>query len=148
METGVEEFLDLKTSGKLGSSTSHHCDQHCDDCRSPESDSFVAVPVIAVFTKYDALIGRANFEIDPNHIEGLSKESILTIAKNNAKNKLQAVCIEPFEQRVGDKVPHITVSSKSAIDSQGPRRSDLIRRYQQRREGMKIQWTGWSSSHF
>jgi len=88
METGVEEFLDLKTSGELGS-----------------------IPVIAVFTKYDELIGRANFEIDPNRIEGLSNESILAIAKDDAAKKLQAVCIEPFEQRVGDKVPHITVST-------------------------------------
>ncbi len=42
-----------------------------------------AVPVIAVFTKYDELIGRANFEIDPIRIEGLSNERILTIAKDD-----------------------------------------------------------------
>jgi hypothetical protein len=64
-----------------------------------------------VFTKYDELVGRANFEIDPTRIEGLSAERILTIAKNDAETKLQAVCIEPFETQVGDKVPHITVSS-------------------------------------
>jgi hypothetical protein len=119
METGVEEFLDLKTSGKLGSSALLH-GNHCNDCRSLKSDSFVAVPVIAVFTKYDELIGRANFEIDSNLIKGLSNESILTIAKDDAAKKLQAVCIEPFEQRVGNKVPHITVSSKSAIHPQVP----------------------------
>ena len=72
-----------------------------------------AVPVIAVFTKYDELIGRANFEIDPIRIDGLSNERILTIAKDDAQKKLQAECIEPFEKRVGDKVPHVTVSSKS-----------------------------------
>ena len=33
METGVEEFLDLKTSGKLGSSALRH-GNYCDDCRS------------------------------------------------------------------------------------------------------------------
>ena len=119
-ETGVEKFLDLKTSGKLGNSASRHGDQHCDDCQSLESDSFVAVPVIAVFTKYDELVGRANFEIDSNRIEGLSNESILTIAKDDATKQLQAVCIEPFEQWVGDKVPHIPVSSKSAIHPQVP----------------------------
>ncbi len=32
METGIEEFLDLKTSGKLGNSALHHDDQHCHVC--------------------------------------------------------------------------------------------------------------------
>ena len=73
------------------------------------------VPVIAVFTKYDEFIGRANFEMDPIRIEGLSNERILTIAKDDAQKKLQAECIEPFEKRVGDQVPHVTVSSKSEI---------------------------------
>jgi hypothetical protein len=89
METGVEDFLDLKTSGQLGS-----------------------IPVIAVFTKYDELIGRANFEIDSNRSQGLNNESFLKIAKDDAAKKLEAVCIKPFEQRVGDKVPHITVSTE------------------------------------
>ena len=71
-----------------------------------------------MFTKYDELIGRANFEIDPIRIEGLSNERILTIAQDDAQKKLQAECIEPFEKRVGDQVPHVTVSSKSAIHSQ------------------------------
>ena len=118
METGIQEFLDLKTSGKLGNSALHHDDQHCHVCRRLESDSFVAVPVIAVFTKYDGLIERANFDLDPIRIDGLSNERILTIAKDDAQKKLQAECIEPFEKRVGDQVPHVTVSSKSAIHSQ------------------------------
>jgi hypothetical protein len=40
-----------------------------------------------VFTKYDELIGRANFEMDPIRIEGLSNERILTIAKDDAQKK-------------------------------------------------------------
>jgi len=93
METGVEKFLDLKTTGKLGS-----------------------IPVIVVFTKYDELIGRANFDIDSNRIKGLSNESILKIAKDDAAKILQAVCIEPLEQRVGDKVPHITLSTERGYE--------------------------------
>jgi hypothetical protein len=83
----------------------------------PQADSLIAVPVIAVFTKYDELIERANFEIDSTRIEGLSNEDIIATAKRDAEKKLQEICVKPFEDHVGDKVPHITVSSKSAMHS-------------------------------
>ena len=51
----------------------------------PQADSLIAVPVIAVFTKYDELIGQANFEIDPTRIEGLSDEHIIATAKRDAE---------------------------------------------------------------
>ncbi|KIJ35988.1 hypothetical protein M422DRAFT_782383 [Sphaerobolus stellatus SS14] len=84
LETGVKDFLELKTSGKLGT-----------------------IPVIAVFTKYDQLIDRAEFELHRQGIQGTSKEDIV----ERAKQELQEICIKPFETSVGDKVPYITVST-------------------------------------
>jgi len=82
-----------------------------------QADAPIAVPVIAVFTKYDELVGRANFEMDSTRIEGLSNEDIIATAKRDAEKKLQEICVQPFEEHVGDKVPCVTVSSKSAMHS-------------------------------
>lgn len=109
-ETGVEEFLKLKTSGKLGTSTcrwSHRNKYTCIDvsCRT--------VPVIAVFTKYDQLIPRVKRNMDPAAHAGLSADRLSELVKDEADAILQKDCVDPFEKVVQKRVPHMTVSGKS-----------------------------------
>ena len=72
---------------------------------------FISVPIIAVFTKYDQLIDRTEFELLRKGIEGVNREDLL----KTAKEELQKLCIKPFEAVAGDRFPHITVSSKPKI---------------------------------
>ncbi|PVF95531.1 hypothetical protein CPB86DRAFT_875575 [Serendipita vermifera] len=74
-EAGDEEFLQLKKAGELGD-----------------------VPVIAVFTKFDALVDREEFEHGPQH------------ARAKADEAVQKECIGPFREIVGEEIPSVAVS--------------------------------------
>jgi hypothetical protein len=72
----------------------------------------VAVPVIAVFTKYDQLISRADRKLNSANHAKLNEEQILELVKKDADSTLQQHCIDPFKELMGDEVPFMTVSSK------------------------------------
>ncbi|KAG2338992.1 hypothetical protein BDR05DRAFT_968643 [Suillus weaverae] len=71
----------------------------------------VKVLIVVVFTKYDALFDRVERTLDKSSIKGLSKAAIKELTKNNAKDKLQEVCIAPLDKFAGSGIPHVTVSS-------------------------------------
>jgi len=72
------------------------------------------VPVIVVFTKYDILVGRIAFEMarQMDEEKGMSWPQIMERATLDAPLRLQEICIDPFKQRVGVEIPHVTVSSE------------------------------------
>ncbi|KAG6829866.1 hypothetical protein H0H92_003210, partial [Tricholoma furcatifolium] len=74
LETGIEKFLKRKIDGELGN-----------------------VPVIAVFTKFDLLVLRENRLLKKNDRERKTPEEISQLIQKNARDKLQEICIEPFE---------------------------------------------------
>ncbi|KAG1869391.1 hypothetical protein DFJ58DRAFT_742466 [Suillus subalutaceus] len=90
LETGVEQFLTSKREGELGN---------------------IKVPIVAVFTKYDTLLGRVERTLDKFSIKGLSKAAIQDIIKKNAEDKLQEVCVAPLEKFAKSAIPHVTVST-------------------------------------
>ncbi|KAG6807861.1 hypothetical protein H0H92_006177 [Tricholoma furcatifolium] len=100
LETGIEEFLKVKIERKLGN-----------------------VPVIAVFTKFDLLVLRENRLLKTIDREGKTPEEISQLIQKNARDKLQEICIEPFEKFVEWKVPHVTVSTEEGY---GARLENLI----------------------
>ncbi|KZP30059.1 hypothetical protein FIBSPDRAFT_142700 [Athelia psychrophila] len=76
LETGVEKFLKLKTGGKFGK-----------------------MPVIAVFTKYDLLLEKANYlgSTDPG---------------KDAEIMLRDDCIAPFKKYERKGIPYMAVSNE------------------------------------
>ncbi|KAJ8593314.1 hypothetical protein M405DRAFT_930900 [Rhizopogon salebrosus TDB-379] len=91
LETGTEDFLELKCGGQLGN-----------------------VPVIVVFTQYDKLINQVDYEL------GLSGDvlnnDIKGLIKSRAETKLQEICIGPLDRFVASKgsvIPHATVSTSN-----------------------------------
>jgi hypothetical protein len=93
-ETGVEKFLKWKVTGKLGT-----------------------IPIIAIFTKYDELITRANWQMDPSLRQTLDEGRISELLKQDADAALKKVCIDPFEKQVKKKVPYITVSTRKGYEN-------------------------------
>ncbi|KAG2134598.1 uncharacterized protein EDB93DRAFT_1306011 [Suillus bovinus] len=92
LETGTDEFLTLKSSGKLGN-----------------------VPVIVVFTKYDMLIDRVERTLDESSLDGLSDQAVKELIKNKAEAELQDICIRPLEKFAGEgdvRFPHATISTE------------------------------------
>jgi hypothetical protein len=73
----------------------------------------VAVPVIAIFTKYDELVTKADFQMSSSQRQKLDQAGISEQLKKDADVALKEICIVPFEKYVKKKVPHITVSSES-----------------------------------
>ncbi|KAG2052281.1 hypothetical protein BDR06DRAFT_1009775 [Suillus hirtellus] len=88
LETGTEEFLALKRSGKLGN-----------------------IPVVVVFTKYDRFINRVNRTLNESSLVGLSSNAVKELIKNTADAELKEICIGPLEKFAGSDVPHATVST-------------------------------------
>ncbi|KAG2052538.1 hypothetical protein BDR06DRAFT_513188 [Suillus hirtellus] len=88
LETGTEDFLKLKSSGKLGD-----------------------VPVIVVLTKYDMLIGRIERNLDETSANGLNDKAIKEVVKNKAEAELQNTCIGPLKQFAGPDIPYVTIST-------------------------------------
>jgi hypothetical protein len=70
----------------------------------------VKVPIIAVFTKYDGLIDRVDYELEPSVYE-LSDDAIKELVNKRAETKLREICIEPLEEFAGSDIPHVAVSS-------------------------------------
>lgn len=99
METGVEEFLQLKRDGKLG------------EGKWLQAHSLFLpillclVPIIVVFTKYDRVVTAGRLE---NKRAGgnLTLEEIT----RNASDKLKQDCFVPFEEAVGKDLPYLPVS--------------------------------------
>ncbi|KAJ8581722.1 hypothetical protein M405DRAFT_831972 [Rhizopogon salebrosus TDB-379] len=90
LETGTEDFLKLKCSGRLGN-----------------------VPVIVVFTQYDKLINQVDFELGSSG-NGLNHDAIKELIKDRAEAKLRESCIGPLERfvaSIGSDIPHATVST-------------------------------------
>ncbi|KAG2105519.1 uncharacterized protein F5147DRAFT_775294 [Suillus discolor] len=90
LETGMEEFLTLKNSGKLGN-----------------------VPVIVVLTKYDMIIGRIERNLDETYANELNDKAIKEVIKNKAEAELQNTCIGPLKQFTGPDIPYVTISTKA-----------------------------------
>ncbi|KAF9459645.1 hypothetical protein BDZ94DRAFT_1224347 [Collybia nuda] len=84
METGVENFLKLRASGKLGE-----------------------VPIIVVFTKYDRLVSTEKIAITKAGLEPTDEE-----VEANANATLKRECIGPFEVLVGKNIPYVVVSTR------------------------------------
>jgi hypothetical protein len=70
----------------------------------------VKVPIIAVFTKYDGLIDRVDYELEPSVYE-FSDDAIKELVNKRAETKLREICIGPLEEFAGSDIPHIAVSS-------------------------------------
>ncbi|KAJ8593183.1 hypothetical protein M405DRAFT_811438, partial [Rhizopogon salebrosus TDB-379] len=92
LETGTEDFLKLRHDGKLGN-----------------------IPIIAVFTKYDGLIDRVDYELEPSVYE-LSDDAIKELVNKRAQTKLQEICIGPLKEFAGSDTPHVAVSNCAAQD--------------------------------
>jgi hypothetical protein len=106
IEAGDENFFRLKREGEFGSGTSKY---------SPLASrliylSLLLVPVIAVFTKYDALVNSKERKYGSKN------------ARANAEEAFQRECISPFQEIVGDEIPFIAVSGKQphSFDIQTP----------------------------
>jgi hypothetical protein len=66
-----------------------------------------------VFTKYDLFFDSLKRALhSPDH----NSDALHEAAKIHAQERLMEECIEPFEEFVKRKVPHITVSSSSCSD--------------------------------
>lgn len=107
------------------------------------TNDLFAVPVIAVFTKYDNLINHVEYGMDRSRIIGLSEENIYSLVKNDAETALRAICTGPLEERVGNKVPYITVSSESWTFPYFPRHSDVSSQYHKRGKDTKPRLIIW-----
>jgi len=68
--------------------------------------------VIAIFTKYDEFITRADWRMDVSLPARLDEERISELLKKDKDAALKKTCTIPFEKHVKKKVPHITVSSE------------------------------------
>ena len=66
--------------------------------------------MIAIFTKYDELITRADWQMGGSLRARLDEEGISELLKKDADAALKKTI--PFEKHVKKKVPHITVSSE------------------------------------
>ena len=66
--------------------------------------------MIAIFTKYDELITRADWQMDGSLRARLDEERLSELLKKDADAALKKTCTIPFEKHVKKKVPHITVS--------------------------------------
>ncbi|KAG2064917.1 hypothetical protein BDR04DRAFT_1145644 [Suillus decipiens] len=88
LETGMEEFLTLKSNGTLGN-----------------------IPIVAVLTKYDKLIDRMERTLDETSLNGLSDEAIKELAKNKTEAELQDICIGPLKKIAGPDIPHAKIST-------------------------------------
>jgi hypothetical protein len=73
------------------------------------------VPIIAIFTKYDQLIDRTDYDMDESRCSGLDEATRSKLVRKDADVILQEVCIGPFEEFVQKKIPHVTVSSGSYL---------------------------------
>ncbi|KAG2361097.1 hypothetical protein BDR07DRAFT_1410633 [Suillus spraguei] len=88
LETGVERFLTSKREGELGD-----------------------IPIVAIFTKYDTLLERAERTLVKSSPKGSDKSDIQELVKESAKHTLQQVCITPLEKFAGSDIPHVAVST-------------------------------------
>lgn len=71
-----------------------------------------AVPVIAIFTKYDRLITRMKRENRSVPATPIETQTYDNLISKTAGATLQNECIRPFEKYTKKKIPHITVSSE------------------------------------
>ncbi|KAF9462743.1 hypothetical protein BDZ94DRAFT_1309441 [Collybia nuda] len=101
LETGVENFLELKTAGELGNGIGAPFDPH-----SPNLTPVAVVPIIVVFTKYDRLVSAEMLAMDKQKLS-----PTLNDAEEKAKMKMYMECISPFKELVGAAVPYTTVST-------------------------------------
>lgn len=108
LETGIEDILKLKMSGKLGKRTI----VFLNICAI--ADYFV-VPVIAIFTKFDDLVARVRQRMGPSARANLSPDQIKERVRSNADASLQQYIL-PFLEYTENKIPHIAVSSESLLD--------------------------------
>ena len=103
-ETGAEKFLRLLSEGQLGKS------KYVQHVRvNPIILAYlVLVPIIAIFTKYDALVDHIIYHSDDVFTEHDEK------VEAEARTKLDELCIKPFTQKIGKKtnIPSIPVSSE------------------------------------
>lgn len=143
-ETGVEEFLRLKTDGGLGASTLW-----------PATSSYgwinkwyvsIAVPIIAIFTKYDKLVNDAELDIDEECFTGLDDAGIAVFCRKAADTAFKELCITPFEAVVQQTVPHVAVSSESYALLLISRSNREFVSYQPKKDTKKL-YLSWSNSH-
>ncbi|KAG2356376.1 hypothetical protein BDR07DRAFT_1364291 [Suillus spraguei] len=87
LERGTEEFLTLKSNGTLGN-----------------------IPIVVVFTKYDKLVGRMERTLWETS-NGSTDEDIKELAKKNAEDELQDICIRPLKEFAGPDVPYVKIST-------------------------------------
>ncbi|KAG1810483.1 uncharacterized protein HD556DRAFT_1454633 [Suillus plorans] len=93
LETGTEEFLELKRNGTLGN-----------------------VPIIVVLTKYDMLIEHVERNLDEASLDESSDEAFEELVKSTAKAEVQDTCIGPLEEFSGSDIPHATISTAKGYE--------------------------------
>lgn len=70
------------------------------------------VPIIAVFTKLDALVAREQRILASAQGSQLGDEEIRSLARDNADKAFQEECLRIFQGTVGLQVPYKAVSSE------------------------------------
>ncbi|OAX33210.1 hypothetical protein K503DRAFT_749010 [Rhizopogon vinicolor AM-OR11-026] len=89
LETGTEDFLQLKRDGALGN-----------------------IPVVVVFTKYDKFIDRVARMLNDIDLDGLSDDAFKDHVKQRADAELHDICAQPLKKFAELDIPYATVSTK------------------------------------
>ncbi|OAX32537.1 hypothetical protein K503DRAFT_600069 [Rhizopogon vinicolor AM-OR11-026] len=89
LETGTEDFLQLKCDGELGE-----------------------IPVVVVFTKYDKFIDRVERTLNDSDLCGLSKDALNDLVEQRADAKLHDICAQPLKKFARSDIPYAAVSTK------------------------------------
>ncbi|OAX34157.1 kinase-like protein [Rhizopogon vinicolor AM-OR11-026] len=83
LETGTEDFLQLKRDRKLGN-----------------------IPVVAVLTKYDKFMDRVERTLDDKYLDGLSDDAVKDVVKERADAELHDVCAQSLNKLAGSDIPY------------------------------------------
>ncbi|OAX32434.1 hypothetical protein K503DRAFT_606427 [Rhizopogon vinicolor AM-OR11-026] len=89
LETGVEDFLQLKRDGALGD-----------------------IPVVVVLTKYDKFVDRVERTLNDRDLDGLNDEAVKELVEQRADAELHAVCDQPLKTFARSDIPYAVVSTK------------------------------------
>ncbi|OJA15855.1 hypothetical protein AZE42_11214 [Rhizopogon vesiculosus] len=86
LETGTEDFLQLKRDGELGE-----------------------IPVVAVLMKYDKFMDRVDRTLNDNDLGGPSEDAVKDLVKKRADAELHDICAQSLK-KLG--IPYAVVSTK------------------------------------
>ncbi|OAX33211.1 hypothetical protein K503DRAFT_775849 [Rhizopogon vinicolor AM-OR11-026] len=89
LETGTEEFLQLKNDGALGN-----------------------IPVVVVLTKYDKFMDHVERTLNDIDLDDLSEDAFRDRVRQRADAELHDICAQPLKKFVELDIPYATVSTK------------------------------------